>query len=327
MDPGYETLFSSSRSQKVLPLQTSSVTTRSSPKVKFGLSPLDLLWEKHAATDAETRLALIEGSIQSDRGQFSIDELKFLDAGKRTLAKWDNNEMVATKLKMKSPLLTATVLHHSKERRTSTPSNGLVDHTVFGTVTCLIRGGSIDEVKFLDAGKRTLAKWDNNEMVVTKLKMKSPLLTATVLHHSKKWRASTPSNGLVDHTVFGTVYCLIRGASIDVLLAYFMDYESMFFQKQEFLKSKLDSKTLEKVNGHHSVLYYKGSLPPPFRIRDFVWSAVWQKQNPKQFILVAHPAHHMDVPPKSDTIRAESLRVLRFTEVKPKVTKFELFFR
>ena len=150
----------SSSSQKVLPLQSSSLTTRGSPNVKFGLSPLDLLWEKHAATDVETRLALIEGSIQSDRGQFSIDELKFLDAGKRTLAKWDNNEMVATKLKMKSPLLTATVLHHSKERRTSTPSNGLVDHTVFGTVTCLIRGGSIDDLLayFMDFESMFLCK-------------------------------------------------------------------------------------------------------------------------------------------------------------------------
>ena len=247
-------LFSSS-SPKVLPLQSSSVTTSGSPKVNY-LSPLDLLWEEHATTDFHSRLGIIE-LILTDRGQLDCTETKIMEAGKRILAKWDNNEMVATKLDLKSPLLSAAVLHHAKKRK-----------------------------------------------------------------------ASTAQNDLVDHTVFGVVSCLIRGASIHDLLAYNTDFMSMFLHKHEFdSKTTISEKILENVNSHHFMIYYKASLPQPFQDRDFVWSAVWQKQNPKQFILVAHPAHHMDVPPKSDTVRAESLRVLRYTEVKPKVTKLELFFR
>ena len=246
----------SSYTSKVLPLQSSALSTRSSPpNVKVGLCPLDLLWEDHASTDSCTRLGIIE-LILTDHGQLDLTETKIIDAGKWIMAKWDNNEMVATKLDMKSPLLSATILHHVKKKKTSTAQNDLVDNTVYGTVSCLVRGASMDD-----------------------------------------------------------------------LLAYFMDFESMFFSKHEWESSTISEKILEKVNGHHSVFYYKGSLPHPFQNRDFVWSFVWQKLTSKQCICVLHPAQHEDRLPTSDTVRGESTRVFRFTEVKPKVTNFELVFR
>ena len=191
-------------------------------------------------------------------------------------------------------------------------------------------GGLVDatEIKFISAAKSILSKWDNNEMASTKVKVKSSLFTSSILQ-LKTSTAPTTLDTIDHHAVLGTATGLVRGASIDDLLAYSMDLESMFFSKHEYdSKRTISEKILENINSHHAVLYYKGSLPTPFFDRDFVWSAVWQKQTSKQCICVFHPAHHKEAPPpKSDTVRAESTRVFRFTEVKPGVTKLELIFR
>ena len=186
-----------------------------------------------------------------------------------------------------------------------------------------------EEIGFMDTAKVILARFDNNEMKVTKLKMNSPLLTASILHDNKTRRrkSSFATSSVEGDTVYGTVACVVRGASIDKLIAYNMDWDSMFNLKHDFGKDTLEKKVLEKVNGHHVVIYRKGSLPPPFQCRDVVWSLVWEKQSSTHCICVFHPAHHKDRPPTSDTVRGESTRVFRFTEVKPKVTNFELVFR
>ena len=185
---------------------------------------------------------------------------------------------------------------------------------------------SSEEVRIITVAKSLLAKFDMGEMNTTKLRMRSPLLTATISERTSN-KKTTKENQTVDTTVFGSVSCLIRGASINQMLAYSMDIDSFYLRKHTFdSKNTLSSKMLERVNSHHVVFYYKGRLPHPFQSREIVMSYLWEKQNSTQCICIAQPAHHEDAPPSPDTVRAESTRVIRFTEVKDRVVKYELLF-
>ena len=184
-----------------------------------------------------------------------------------------------------------------------------------------------EEVGILDAAKSILAKFDSGEINTTKLEMRSRLLTASIskiITTNKKTKTQSVSN-----TVFGSVSCVVRGASADELVAYHMDFKSLLFQKHEYNKDTVEKRILENFNGHHAVFYFKVSLPHPFQCRDFVLSFVSQKLSATQQICVLYPTNHKGAEPSLGTVRGESTRVFRFTEINKakKVTKFELFFR
>ena len=159
----------------------------------------------------------------------------------------------------------------------------------------------LDMFSMADGGKFNMKKFD----------MKSSLLKASVFHKEEE----PDSYG----RVCGKVH-----SSISSVLAFNMDYTSKFQSTHNQSSTTIDPSLLEVVNPHHSVFYIEVKSPPPFKNRDFVWSAVWKKVSSKQCILVLLPSSHKDKPVRDDVVRAESTRIFRFSEVSPLITEYDL---
>ena len=140
-----------------------------------------------------------------------------------------------------------------------------------------------------------------------------------------RWKKSSGEEDEEDVGVFGAASIVLRGASIDDLLSYTMDYESMYFQKHECGNTTKFERVLEQVNPHHRVFHSQFSLSP-FTDREFVMSCIFEKQSSKQCIIIVRQTHHKNAPLTTDKVRAETTRVFRLTEVGRNKTKFEVIF-
>ena len=207
-----------------------------------------------------------------------------------------------------------------------------------------------EENHFLGVASNMMAMEDSSEVQTKKYDTKTPLLSASIMIDKTK---SDKSNH-----VYGKAVCFIRGASPEDLVAYSMHYNSIISDKYERSPNAITKSTLETINNHHRVLYLKVMVPPPFQKRDFVGSFVFKKQDSrdavggtKQYLCIVHPTTHEGAPlhdqleskssspssksisrssfskPEDYAVRGESIRVLRFTEVSPNVTKYELVFQ
>lgn len=170
--------------------------------------------------------------------------------------------------------------------------------------------GLVDETerKIVEVAKALLAKHDRGQMRATYVRMSSPLLKGKIFKTQQKDQHGSSSTLMV-----GSVRGVVRGASIEDLIAYNMDLKSRFFCKHEWDEGVADDKIIERLNPHHIVYYYKTTPSPPFSARDFVHRVVWVKESSEQYILVLHPTEHKDATPTPDVVRATTTRVFRFT--------------
>ena len=126
-------------------------------------------------------------------------------------------------------------------------------------------------------------------------------------------------------TLYGSVKCTIRTSALNII-AFHIDNESKCKTVHDKDEHCLKWHTIEHVNKHHSVFYYLGKTPKPFRHREFVGVYIWKKIADNQYLTITHPTDHDLAPADMSFVRAENTRAYRLTEVKPGVTNVELVF-
>ena len=123
----------------------------------------------------------------------------------------------------------------------------------------------------------------------------------------------------------GNTECVIRGAGPFDIMAYLMDLSGRHFRSTLDPETDIRDDLREVRNSHHIVEFYEGTAAP-FNNRTFLQSLVWKRLSDAQFVWCLAPiADHPSVTPSDerDTVRAEAVRVLRFTVIAQNVTRVE----
>ena len=149
------------------------------------------------------------------------------------------------------------------------------------------------------------------------------LRTAATKSRSSMLLASTAG---VNGVLHGRSVCRIRATAVDVL-AFLLDNDSKIKTKYDVGSSTISQKTLEVVNGHHSVIFLLGRAIPPFQNREFVGTVLWRKEEhsddyekKQHYFYVYVPTVHELAPLSSNCVRAEAVRAFRLVEESPGVT-------
>ena len=154
---------------------------------------------------------------------------------------------------------------------------------------------SNEEDSIITAGVSLLAMFDSSELKLAPLKMKSPLLLNPSILVKKN-----------DNNVYGSVRCLIRGATVEKAVAYLLCYNSRLADKYERNPLYVDKSIIATLNSHHSIFHYRIRAPAFFanfkvRDRDFLASFVWKQLSPTQFVVISGP------PPDHQSVRPPPL--------------------
>jgi hypothetical protein len=135
------------------------------------------------------------------------------------------------------------------------------------------------------------------------------------------WTKLDKGSGLL----VGNTQCVIRGAGPLDIIAYLMDLHGMHFRSTLDPETDVRDELREVRNSHHIVEFYECKTAP-FRNRTFLQALVWKKLSDTQFVWCLAPiADHPSVTPSDErgTVRAEAVRVLRFTVIAQNVTRVE----
>ena len=134
-----------------------------------------------------------------------------------------------------------------------------------------------------------------------------------------------------DSAQVGKVRQFKHGPTIDSswtkldIIAYLMDLDGMHFRSTLDPETDVRDELREARNSHHIVEFYEGKAAP-FQNRTFLQAFVWKKLSDTQFVWCNAPiADHPSVTPSDErgTVRAEAVRVLRFTVIAQNVTRVE----
>jgi hypothetical protein len=135
------------------------------------------------------------------------------------------------------------------------------------------------------------------------------------------WTKLDKGSGLL----VGNTQCVIRGAGPLDIIAYLMDLHGKHWRSQWDPDADIRSEIREIRSSHHIVEFYEGKMAP-FQNRTFLQAFVWKKLSDTQFVWCLAPiADHPSVSPSDErgTVRAEAVRVLRFTVIAQNVTRVE----